>query len=151
MPEVTKTFTFDSPRAGTWDFFNSPEKVAACVPGCEAVEQIDEDTFDALIGVSVAYTNLTFDATIEIVDRDPMTSMDVEGSAEPTGRMPGAAHVSGHLQMEGDGVTEGEVTIEFGIRGRLGSLGESAFTRKCEEMTQEFLDNVEAELAGVEV
>lgn len=151
MPEVTKEFTVDRPLAVTWEFFNTPEDVAACVPGCESVEQLDEDTFNAEVGVQVAYTSLIFNTVVEITDRQNLESMDVEGTAQPSGRMPGSAQVTGHLDVEEvDATTVGEMTIQFAIRGRLGSLGESAFTRKCDEMTQRFIDNIRAELEGVE-
>lgn len=150
MPEVTKQFIVDRPIEDVWEFFNSPDDLAPCVPGCESVEQIDEDTFNAEVRVKVAYTNLTFDTKINITDRDEPTSMTVDGEAQPSGRMPGSATVNGTLELvdEGDS-TAGTMTIQFAIRGRLGSLGESAFTHKCEEITGQFIDNVKAELEGV--
>ncbi|MFB6131585.1 MAG: CoxG family protein [Salinigranum sp.] len=149
MPEVTRAFTIRRNIGDTWAFFNSPEDIAACVPGCESVEQLDENTFNAAVGVKVGYTSLTFDTVVEITDRTEPTSMEVEGTAEPSGRMPGSARVEGRLDMDEDGEdTSGEITIEFAIRGRLGSLGESAFTHKSEEITEQFLENVRAELEG---
>ncbi|QLG60312.1 CoxG family protein [Halorarum salinum] len=153
MPEVTREFNIGVPVAETWDFFMTPDKMAPCVPGCESVEELEEDIFDAKIGVEVAYTSLTFDAHIEITDKDPSNFAAVEAEASPAGRMPGSATVDGDLEMaEGeDHTTEGEITIEFAIRGRLGSLGESAFKHQCDKLTDEFLANVKEELEGAKV
>lgn len=144
MAEITKTFEFDAPVEETWDFIITPETVAPCVPGCESYEQHDEDVFTAKIDVKVAYTSLTFDADVEITDKEPQDSATVEVLAKPSGRMPGSAKASGDLAMAATagGGTEGTITIDFAIRGRLGSLGESAFKSKTEQMTEQFLENV---------
>lgn len=150
MPTVTNEFEIDAPRQEVWDFFLTPERVASCVPGCEEVEQLSDTEFNATVAVKVAYANLTFDTRIEITDQDPPHSLTAEGEAEPTGRMPGSAVVSGDLVLEeaDEDRTVGTLEIDFGIRGRLGSLGESAFRHKCDEMTQKFVDNVRAEIEG---
>lgn len=153
MPKVTNEFEIQRPVAETWDFFITPDKVAPCVPGCESVTEVEEDVFEAKIGVEVAYTSLTFDAHIELKDKQPPNSAVVEATAEPAGRMPGSATVDGDLELAdaGDDVTTGSIIIDFAIRGRLGSLGESAFKHQCEKLTDEFLANVKAELEGAEV
>lgn len=153
MPEITKEFEFDAPVEETWEFFITPETVAPCVPGCESYEQHDENVFSATIGVKVAYTSLTFDADVELSEKNPPNSVTVEVLAEPSGRMPGSAKADGDLELRrsADGGTEGSITIEFAIRGRLGSLGESAFKSKTEQMTEEFLANVEEGLEAAEL
>lgn len=153
MPKVTNSFDIQKPVEETWNFFITPDKVAPCVPGCESVEEVAEDVFEAEIAVEVAYTSLTFDAHIELKDKQPPNSAVVEAKAEPAGRMPGSATVDGDLELiaDGDGGTEGSIIIDFAIRGRLGSLGESAFRHQCEKLTDEFIANVKAELEGEEV
>ncbi|WP_332900156.1 MULTISPECIES: CoxG family protein [unclassified Haladaptatus] len=147
MAEVTREFRVARPVEDTWNFFITPETVAPCVPGCVDVEELEEDVFNAKIEVKVAYTSLTFDTRIELTDKQPPNSAKVEAKAEPSGRMPGSATVDGDLSLEADGdETVGEIGIEFAIRGRLGSLGESAFRHKCEEMTDRFIDNMKTEL-----
>lgn len=65
------------------------------------------------------------------------------------GRIPGPATVEGTLDLRAeDHHTAGQIDIEFAIRGRLDSLGGSAFTHKCEELVVEFLSNVSEELEG---
>ncbi|WP_416841486.1 CoxG family protein [Haloferax sp. DFSO52] len=149
MPEVTKEFEISHPVEQVWEFFNTPDRVAACVPHCQSVEQLDEDTFEAKVGVDVAYTSLTFDTEVEIVERTDLEYMKIEGKATPSGRMPGSATVSGDLELDGDDTTtNGTMTIQFAIRGRLGSLGESAFTHQCEKLTDEFLENIQEQIAS---
>lgn len=151
MPEVTKEFDVDRPVDDTWEFFLAPEKVAPCVPGCESFEEIEEDVFDAEVQVSIAYTTLTFDTHVELSNLEPPEFAVVEATAEPMGRMPGSATVDGTLDLwDDDGGTAGEIGIEFAIRGRLGSLGESAFKHKSEQLTEQFLENVTEELEQVE-
>lgn len=148
MAEVTREFRVERPVEDTWEFFITPETVAPCVPGCVGVEEVEPDVFDAEIEVKVAYTKLTFETRIELTDKQPPNSAEVKAKAEPSGRMPGSATVEGDLSLEADGpdATEGEIGIQFAIRGRLGSLGESAFRHKCEEMTDLFIENLKTEL-----
>lgn len=153
MPEVTREFDIEVPLEETWDFLMTADLMAPCVPGCESVDQIEEDVFDAEILVEVAYTSLTFDAHIEIIDKEPPNFAVVKAEASPSGRMPGSATVDGDLEMAGagDDTTEGKIAIQFAIRGRLGSLGESAFKHQCEKLTDEFLVNMKEALEGTEV
>lgn len=153
MPEITRQFRFDTSVQETWEFMTTPETVAPCVPGCESYEQHEADVFTADIGVKVAYTNLTFNADIEILDKEPPNTATVAVLAKPSGRMPGSAKADADLQLtdDGDGGTEGSITMVFAIRGRLGSLGESAFKSKSEQLTDEFLENVAKELEEQEV
>lgn len=149
MPEVTRDFEIDRSIGDTWQFFMAPDEIAPCFPGCQSYEEVGEDVFDAEIQVNVAYTDLVFDAHVELLDQHPPNSAVVEATAEPTGRIPGSATVEGGLQLRGDGHhTVGELEIEFAIRGRLGSLGTSAFKHKCEQLVDEFLGTVTDELEG---
>lgn len=150
MPAVTRSFTIDRPLDAVWEFFTTPDRVAPAVPGCEEVEELSDTEFNATVAVKVAYSNLTFDTHIEITDQDPPNSMTVEATAEPSGRMPGSATVDAELDLESidDGSTAGTMTMEFAIRGRLGSLGESAFKHKSEELTDQFIENVADALEG---
>lgn len=152
MPEVTKDFTIDVPLEEAWEFFVDPEKIAPCVPGCESYEELEEDVFEAVVSVKVAYTKLTFDTHVEITHKEEPSLLRVEGSGEPSGRMPGSATVEGELEFDEDNpdVTEGTIHIDFAIRGRLGSLGESAFRHKCDDLTETFLENAKTELEGGE-
>lgn len=148
MPEVTREFDIAVPVEETWDFLLTPELMAPCVPGCESVEEVEEDIFDAEVLVEVAYTSLTFDTHIEITDKQPPNYAVVTAEASPSGRMPGSATVDAHVELNNtnDDTTAGKLTIKFAIRGRLGSLGESAFKHQCETLTDEFLENMEEEL-----
>lgn len=144
MSEVTKEFTVHAPLQETWDFFVTPDKSAACVPGCDRVEEIGVDVFTVDVNVTVAYTDLTFTTELEITDKHPPNALTVTGLANPQGHIPGSATVTGDLSLDAvdDDTTTGTLRVEFAIRGRLGSLGESAFRHKCDELTDEFLSNV---------
>lgn len=148
MPEVTREFTVDRSIEDTWDFFITPDKLAPCVPGCENIEELEEDLFDVDVSVDVAYTTLTFDTEVEITDKESPESMTVDVKASPKGHMPGTAKADGGLELNAvdEDTTDGEITISFSIFGRLGSLGESAFRHKCEEITDQFIENVVEEL-----
>ncbi len=148
MPTVSRSFEIDAPIEETWDFLVTPDRVAPCVPGCESFDEQAPDVFDATIAVKVAYTSLQFDAHVELRDKTPPESLTLEATAEPAGSMPGSATVDADLALSAidDSTTAGTLDIEFAIRGRLGSLGESAFTHKCEELTDTFLASVRDEL-----
>lgn len=144
MPAVTREFTVNRSIDAVWNLFDTPSELAPCVPGCESVESLSEDLFDVDVTVEVAYTRLTFDTTVEITDKEPSSTMTVVAEATPRGHIPGTATANGGLVLEAvdENSTAGEITIEFSIFGRLGSLGESAFRRKSEEITDQFVENV---------
>ena len=43
--QIANTIVIDAPIQKTWDFLLDATKVAACVPGVENVEKVDEDNY----------------------------------------------------------------------------------------------------------
>ncbi|MCY4364577.1 MAG: SRPBCC domain-containing protein [Gammaproteobacteria bacterium] len=62
--KIEKSFTVAAPRVAVCQFITSPEAVAACVPGCEKVEQTGESTYQAVIRIKIGMIKARFNKEI---------------------------------------------------------------------------------------
>ena len=83
--KITATYTFDAPRQAVWDLLQDTEAIAACLPGCEALDPIDEHRYRATLTVGIAAVTGRYEGTVEMQDLDPPNSyrLVVEGRGKP--------------------------------------------------------------------
>ena len=99
--------TFDVPhRIDTvWEFFEDIPQVAACLPGAELTEVVDEDDYKGRVGVSLGPVKLRFHGTAHITERDAAAKrlvLDAEG-ADEKGRGQASLQVIAQLTSTGAG------------------------------------------------
>jgi uncharacterized protein len=109
-------------RATVWAFVNDPTKVAACGPGVEGVQVIDERHFKVTAKVGIGIIRATF--VVDIV-RDEERQPDF-ASLRASGKAPGSA-VDGTARMDlsdgPDGSTVMDWSADMTIHGKLASVG----------------------------
>jgi carbon monoxide dehydrogenase subunit G len=114
-----------APAATVWDFLLDPRALAACIPGAEAVAQLDDHTFTAAIAASVGPISGKFAFRAQIVDRRPPRQLTarVEGVDSVTRS---TVHSDTVLTLEPLGPAETAVNYQatVQIQGRLAILGE---------------------------
>ena len=88
---------FKAPRDRVWALFNDPGVLARATPGCERLEPIGPDEFEATLSVGVAAVKGTYQGRLAITDKRPPEgyTLHVEG----TGR-PGFVKGEGRLTLE---------------------------------------------------
>lgn len=109
-------------RDAVWAFVNDPTKVAACGPGVEGVQVIDERHFKVTAKVGIGIIRATF---VVDVTRDDEREPDF-ASLKASGKAPGSA-VDGTARMDlsdgADGTTVMDWTADMTIHGKLASVG----------------------------
>ena len=111
--DVKAEYTFDAPIAKVWDAMLDPDRLAACMPGCEQLTAIGDDQFEATLKMGVGPVTGTYQAKITLTDKEPSRSfkMIVEGSGTP-GFVRGEARI--YLEEQGAGTlvkVEGEAQV----------------------------------------
>lgn len=69
--DLEAIYDFDAPAAKVWDLMVDPDVVAACLPGCDHLEPLGEDTYRAKLTLSVAAISGSYEGTVAIVDQEP--------------------------------------------------------------------------------
>jgi carbon monoxide dehydrogenase subunit G len=120
--EVEGTYIFDAPKARVWELLLDPTSLASCMPGCERLEPLGDDRYQATLSVGVGAIRGKYEATITIADQVPTCSyrLIVEGSGSP-GFFRGEARIS---LEELDGKTLVRVQGEAQVGGTVARVGQ---------------------------
>ena len=147
--KIANTIVIEASIQNTWDFLLDASKVAACVPGVENVEKVDEDNYVVDILAKVGFIKAKFKVKLAIVERRPPTHMRSEGSGDEAGKMSSLKTATElNLKELGPSQTELSATTEVNVFGKLGTFGHSVIKGKADKMWLEFGDNLKGQLEG---
>ena len=119
--DLSGDHTFAAPRERVWQFMLDPETLRQCLPGCERLEEVGPDEYEATMKIGVAMIRGTYQGRVKISDKQEPERyrMLVEGK--------GAAG-----QISGEGVLElfeegGQTRVHYSgsanVRGTLARVG----------------------------
>jgi carbon monoxide dehydrogenase subunit G len=135
---------FKAPRHRVWALFNDPGVLARATPGCERLEPVGPDEFEATLSVGVAAVKGTYQGRLAITDkREPDGyTLRVEG----TGR-PGFVKGEGRLILEEqDGGTLATIKAEAQVGGLIAAVGQRLVGAAGRMLMSQFFSALEAEL-----
>ncbi len=114
--DVNGSYTFAAPPDAVWKALVDPAVVAGCLPGCDRLEPVGDDTYRAALTLAVAAVSGNYTGTVAMRDKNPPRSyrLVVEGSGKP-GFVNGEATIE--LIADGAGTT---VTVKG--RGNVGGV-----------------------------
>ena len=140
--KVNGTYKFNADPQRVWDALLDPNVVSDCIPGVQKITTVAPDSYEIEIGVKVGVFSGAFDGTMEITDKEHLSSyrMKVTG-AGPMTNLVGEALVS--LSPDGGGTSvtfDGDVTVT-GTLARVGqrfmsSAAKSQFDRFFERLQE---------------
>ncbi|MBI2372232.1 MAG: hypothetical protein HYV08_18720 [Deltaproteobacteria bacterium] len=142
------------PIEEVWKFFNRVAELGACVPSCQSVEVLDEDTVDVTLRLSVGLIPLEGRARVAIVERVPPTRLRASGVSylgdslrQVTAALgPGETEstLTMTLDLEDRNGTETQVgyAIEIEALGQLKRIYEAVIRGKRAKLEEEFLRNL---------
>jgi hypothetical protein len=112
---------FTAPRERVYDFLLDPETLKACLPGCERLEQVGDDAYEATMKIGIGMIKGTFSGKVEISDKQSPSSyrMLVEGKG-PQGQVSGEGVLELHDEGEGTLV---KWSGDANVRGTLARIG----------------------------
>lgn len=102
--ELVGEYTFAAPRERVWQLMLDPAVLKGCLPGCERLELIGADEYEATMKIGIAMIKGTFAGKVKISDKidNESYTMAIQGSG-PQGQVKGL----GKLEF----VTDGDNTI----------------------------------------
>lgn len=143
---VADSFVVARSQETVWQVFGDPVQLAACVPGVEGVDVVDEQHYDAAMVVKVSFMTIRFAVHGELLEQEEPRHMVVELAGEPAA-FAGAFQAT--LTVDMQEVAEGTAvsyTVEAHLTGRLASLGEALLNATAAGMGREFAANLKARL-----
>jgi len=134
------SYTFNAPCQVVWDSLMTPEVLARVLPGCEKLEQVGEDEYEAVLKIRVGPVQGKFKGNVKIANlQEPESySMTVDGKGAP-GFMKGTGYVK--LEEQGES-TVLHYTGEAQVGGRIAQVGQRLLESSAKAITRQSLDGL---------
>ena len=135
---------FNAPRDRVWALFTDPDVLARATPGCERLEPVGPDEFEATLSIGVAAVKGVYQGRLAITDKKPPEgyTLHVEGSGRP-----GFVKGEGRLVLtEQDGGTLVTIKAEAQVGGLIAAVGQRLIGAAGRMLMTQFFSALEAEL-----
>jgi carbon monoxide dehydrogenase subunit G len=121
---IEKSFTVAAPQHVVWSFITDPDRVAACIPGCENVTTIDEGTYSATIKIAAGPIKTSFQLTVTATEERAPEFAAYQTHGEEGGKASRLSAKSTLTLTSIDAVSCNVAYVsEITIAGRLGKFG----------------------------
>ena len=147
--ELTGDVVINAARTRVWMALNDPAVLTACIPGCEAVEQVGPLEKTARMMVKVGPVRAKFSGRIlmsDVVEAESC-AMTFEGSGGAAGMARGRSQVE--LSDEGEN-TRLRYTVQASVAGKLGLVGGRMIDGAAKQMADQFFNAFQLHLAPVQ-
>ena len=144
--ELTGDLVIGATRSKVWAALNDAEVLAACIPGCEAVEVVSPTEKTARVAVKVGPVRARFSGRIRMDDvvEAERCAMSFEGSGGAAGMARGQSQVE--LTDEGPH-TRLRYTVQASVAGKLGQVGGRMIDAAAKQMADQFFAAFQARIA----
>ena len=144
--ELTGDVVIKAARTRVWMALNDPVVLTACIPGCEAVEQVGplEKTARMMVKVGPVRANFSGRILMSDVVEAERCAMTFEGSGGAAGMARGRSQVE--LSDEGES-TPLHYTVQASVAGKLGLVGGRMIDGAAKQMADQFFNAFQSLLA----
>lgn len=148
MPVFEQVFTVNAPIEKVWDLLLDVERLAPCIPGCEKIERIDDDSFFMSVSARVGIVHARFRMRVTMTEKRPPHHLSSVAKGEDP-LLGSTVELKNRLDLVALGPTETEVRYgsEVSVLGRLGAIGFSIMKEKVRQQGEEFAANVRRQVA----
>lgn len=134
------------PQDRAYAILQDPLLLAACMPGCEALELIGTDTYRMKMKMVIAAMSGQFEGKVRIADPNPHTSFRL--IVEGTGKI-GFVKGEGLLTLvPGEAETDVHYEGDVSVGGTIASVGQRLLDTTSKMMIKRFFDKLCVKAAG---
>ncbi len=130
-----------------WAALNSTRMLEACIPGCEAVTQTGDNTFEVIQRLAIAGHETRFTSELVLEDVDPPHSYVLRFSGNGGQGGFGVGHALIALRPESEG-TRLNYQADIQVGGRLAQIGHGAVEGAVRVLIDDFFSRFERTLRG---
>lgn len=135
---IEDTFAISAPLEVVAAYLQDIHRVKTCVPGLEAVEEIEPNQYEASLVVKVGPIQGSFRGTLDLDTRKVPSRFTARGKGrdQTTGSMVDVSFTADLEEV--DGSTEVHAVADLTIRGRLGQFGSGVIQSTAHQLLREF-------------
>jgi len=136
--KVAGEYTFEAPQDVVWAGLQDPDVLKATLPGCESLELVGENKYDAALNIKIGPVQGKFKGKVELEDIDEPNgyTMKISGQGAP-GFVKATAHVA--LASDGDGTTM-TYDSDAQVGGRIASVGQRLLDSSAKAIIKQSLE-----------
>src|SRR5689334_22816101 len=138
--EMTGERRIPAARERVWEALNDPEALRQAIPGCESVERIADDQFQARVAVKLGPMSAKFGGKVKLENLNPPASYTItgEGSGGAMGFAKGGADVALEELAAAETLLKYQVKAQVG--GKMAQLGARLIDSTAKQMADQFFD-----------
>ena len=128
-----------APREKVWAMLNDPAVLKACIPGCETLDVIGENEFQAVATNKIGPVKARFKGKVRLTDINPPNSYKISGDVDGDGGVAGFAKGGASVSLsDKDGGTLLTYNVEAQIGGKLAQLGQRLVNGAAKKLADDF-------------
>ena len=142
--ELSNEIDVNVPIQEVWKAFNTPEKIAPCLPGAE-LQEVDGDNFNGLVKIKVGPITAQYKGTATYLDKDESSQkVVIKGDGRDTrGAGNASATITAILTEVSTNTTNVNVHTELTITGKVAQFGRGAISDVSGKLMTQFAKNLE--------
>lgn len=146
--ELVDSVTINQSRDVVWRALKDPEILREAIPGCEALEQKDDDRMSAIVSLKIGPVRARFSGEVEFREIDEPDSMVLAG--EGKGGAAGFAKGSARVTLEETGPSETLLTYTANVQvgGKLAQLGARLIDSTAKKLSRQFFNDFNAAVSS---
>lgn len=145
---MTMTGEVDLPatKQVVWEALNDPEILKACIPGCQSLEKVGDNSLLAVAKVKVGPVAASFKGKVDLLDLDPPNGYRISGEGE--GGVAGFAKGGATVKLSDiTGGTRLAYDVEAQVGGKIAQLGARLIDGVAKKMADQFFSDFAAAVA----
>ena len=149
--EMTGERRIPAPRQQVWEALNDPQLLQASIPGCESVERVGDDQFQAKVAMKLGPMSAKFGGKVKLENLNPPASYTItgEGNGGAMGFAKGGADVA--LEELGPSETLLTYSVKAQVGGKMAQLGGRLIDSTAKQMADQFFNRFAAGLTPAPV
>ncbi len=144
---IEEKFSVKSPIQKLWDSMLDPEIIGPCIPGCEAVEPINDREYDSVIKARVGFIAVRFKIKTVIEEIVPYRFIRTVGKGNEQKKL---GHFRQKTEINFNELSENETEVSYrsdvSIVGKLATFGDRILRAKAKEIGKQFAEAVKKRL-----
>ena len=134
---MTGEVQLPAPQEAVWAKLNDPEVLKACIPGCETLDVIGENEYQAVATNKIGPVKARFKGKVRLTDLDPPNGYRISGEGD--GGVAGFAKGGATVTLAPkDGGTLLSYNVEAQIGGKLAQLGQRLINGAAKKLADQF-------------
>ena len=140
--KIEGTYTFNAPRERVWQTLLDPKIMAQCMPGCESLNEVAPDQYEATMKIGIASVKGSYKGKVSIKDKQVPSHyiLSGEGSGGP-GFMRGDVAID---LEESNGQTVLKYCTDAHVGGIIASVGQRMLNGVAKMMVDQFFKKMES-------